>query len=416
VDTRLIFVVDDDDPTLDEYVAEVSPDIEGFYRAEMGTMEESTSMVYALNGAAMMILGSFVPPPFAIAFMGDDHMPRTKGWDEAYLIELDKLGSGLVYGNDLLQGERLPTQVAITGDIIRTLGAMAPPSLKHLAVDNFWLELGQGADCITYLPDVIVEHMHPFAEKADMDDGYLRVNDPALYERDLREFERIREEELPAAIDAVRALRGQWKLFEGDVAEVSTAEYHKDRERARHLEEDEISRARLELAASYVMIAAVELKPAVVAEGTGRLVTVSDLGCGDGGLLSLINNDVDAWGYDFTPANIEGCKERAVEATQLDVFGSNDYDRNEVDFGDITAVTEVLEHLTDPFAAVKWIGQNSRYIVASSPWDEHPGSFTDCHAWAFNKVGYRRLIESGGFRVVSHEFVGRFQVILGVKE
>lgn len=407
LDTRLIFVVDDDDETLDDYMAEVSADVPGFYRAELGAMEDSHSMVYALNGAAMMVINTFIPAPYAIAFMGDDHRPRTKGWDEVYLNELSELGSGLVYGNDLLQCERLPTQVAMTADIIKAIGAMAPPSLQHLAVDNFWLELGHGANCITYLPDVVVEHLHPFADKADMDDGYLRVNDPELYARDLREFERIREEELPIAVDAVRALRGQWKLFDGDVAEVSTAEYHQDRERAKHLEEDEIGRARLELAVKYVTWASENIKSTV-----GRIATASDLGCGDGGLLSLMSDETDAWGYDFTPANAEGWKERMVKASHLDVFGK---DRDSVEFGDITTVTEVLEHLTDPFAAVKWIGENSRYIVASSPWDERPESFTDCHAWAFSKDGYRRLIESGGFHVLAHEEVGRFQVILAVK-
>jgi SAM-dependent methyltransferase len=195
----------------------------------------------------------------------------------------------------------------------------------------------------------------------------------------------------------------EWKFFDADVAEVSTAEFHAHRERARHLEE-EGHRARLNAAAGYVLAAARLL------DGPAE---VSDLGCGDGGLLSLIQRDVEsAWGYDFAPANAAGWDERKVLALQLDVFGA---DRDRVRFGDITVVTEVLEHLTDPHGAVRWIGDNSRFIVASSPHDEGPWGHDECHAWAFDRDGYRALIEQGGYRILRHENAGRFQVILGMK-
>jgi len=195
----------------------------------------------------------------------------------------------------------------------------------------------------------------------------------------------------------------EWKFFDGDVPYVSTAEFHKDRERARHLEQD-IHRPRLLRAASFIADAT------VLCRGPA---TVSDLGCGDGGLLSLVQDHVtDAWGYDFAPANAEGWPERGVKAEALDVFGT---DRDRVRFGDITAVTEVLEHIADPHGAVRWIGEHSRFLVASSPWDEGPAGHDECHAWAFDRRGYRALVEQGGFRVVRHEDVGRFQVILGMR-
>ena len=192
----------------------------------------------------------------------------------------------------------------------------------------------------------------------------------------------------------------EWKLFAGDVAEVSTAAFHEHRERAPHLEQP-IHRERLMTAAQFVFVAA----------NLGAR-TVSDLGCGDGGLLSLIHNQVKAWGYDFAPANIRGWVEREVEASFLDVFGA---DRDQVQFGDVTVVTEVLEHLTDPRGAVQWIGRNSRFIVASSPWDENDQSHDPCHAWAFDRPGYAALIEQGGYRLLQHVNVGRFQVVLGMK-
>lgn len=197
-DTQLVVALDDDDPTKDEYPG-----------APTTFTGPSRSMVEALNGAAVSFAGGVfgMSPPFAVGFLGDDHRPRTKGWDTAYLDALRELGTGIVYGNDLLQKENLPTQCAMTADIIRTLGYMAPSNLTHLAVDNYWLALGTNAECIRYLPNVIVEHCHPVAGKAAWDEGYMRVNAPDMYARDLGEFERIQRDQLPGDVAKVRTLR-----------------------------------------------------------------------------------------------------------------------------------------------------------------------------------------------------------------
>lgn len=147
------------------------------------TSGPSRSMVAALNGAVALLVDRH-PDLFAVGFMGDDHMPRTVGWDVNYVNALRALGTGIVYGDDLLQHENLPTQCAMTADIPRNLGYMAPPVLKHLYVDNFWRDLGREAGCLRYLPDTIVEHMHPFAGKATMTSGHQRVNSQQMYMRD----------------------------------------------------------------------------------------------------------------------------------------------------------------------------------------------------------------------------------------
>jgi len=195
----------------------------------------------------------------------------------------------------------------------------------------------------------------------------------------------------------------EWKLFHGLMPHVSTAEFHADRERAPHLEQP-VHRPRLDMAAQLVGEAA--------ARSEAGPVTVSDLGCGDGGLLSLIQRDLDvsAWGYDFQPSNQAGWRERGVRAYPLDVFG---VDRDRVQLGQIAVCTEVLEHLADPHGTVRWIGGTSRFLVASSPWNETWVSHDACHAWAWDQDGYRALIEQGGFTLLRHETVGQFQVILG---
>lgn len=190
-----------------------------------------------------------------------------------------------------------------------------------------------------------------------------------------------------------------WKLFEGKVAPVSTAAFHRHRDRAYHVD-DPVHRPRLDTAAEFVIQIA----------DTVPDRTVSDLGCGDGGLLSLLKDyDLDAWGYDFAPANVPAWAERGVKAEFLDVFGEG---REQVRFGEITVVTEVLEHISDPLDALRWIRANSKALVCSSPWVETGRHHDDCHAWAFDPHGYRYLLGTAGWVIVKHELVGGFQVVL----
>ena len=57
---------------------------------------------------------------------------------------------------------------------------MVPPGMIHLYFDNFWLDFGRAMGKITYLPDVIIEHMHPAVGKAVLDAGYQEVNAPEM--------------------------------------------------------------------------------------------------------------------------------------------------------------------------------------------------------------------------------------------
>lgn len=140
-----------------------------------------------------------------IGFMGDDHVPQTDCWDGAVVDALDQLGSGIVYGNDLLQGEKLPTAAFMTSDIIRALGWMCPPQLEHLYIDNAWLELGRAMGRLRYLPDVVIEHLHPAAGKAATDQTYAEANAPDRDRRDKASFEAWRAHGLPAALVRLRA-------------------------------------------------------------------------------------------------------------------------------------------------------------------------------------------------------------------
>lgn len=166
----LMFAIDEDDPHLEAYQAHSRSTDDEHVRWRTGPR---LRLCGTLNSVARETAMQY---PF-LAFMGDDHRPRSASWD-ARFRECLSGGTGIVYGNDLLMSERMPTAVAMTSDIIRTLGYMAPPALIHLCLDLCWLDWGRGMNCITYLHDVIIEHLHPAAGKASLDAGYEECNSP----------------------------------------------------------------------------------------------------------------------------------------------------------------------------------------------------------------------------------------------
>jgi len=162
IDSRLVFILSEDDPALNDYIALnlnaeiliVKPQNRGFV--------EPLNLGYRADKHQS----------YAVGFMGDDHRPRTKFWDEMFVNELITMKSGFVYGDDGFQHEAIPTHVGMTSDIPTELGYMTYPRLRHLYADNFWLDLGAALGKIKYLPDVFIEHMHPAAGKNKFDAGY----------------------------------------------------------------------------------------------------------------------------------------------------------------------------------------------------------------------------------------------------
>lgn len=165
-DASLLIAVDDDDPTLPDYERVC---------ATTG-IELQVGPRLRLTGTLNKVAVERAPHHQAVAFMGDDHRPRTIGWDTNLRQALDALGTGIVYGNDLLQGEKMATAVAMTSNIVTALGYMAPPSMVHLCLDLVWVDWGRAIDRLTYLPDTVIEHMHPAVGKAASDAGYEEAN------------------------------------------------------------------------------------------------------------------------------------------------------------------------------------------------------------------------------------------------
>lgn len=135
-----------------------------------------------------------------IGFLGDDHRPRTPGWDQVISDTAKQTGTSVLYGDDRIQGPNLPTAVALTTDIVKTLGYMVPPGAIHLYLDNFWLYIGKSIGRLKYLPGVVIEHVHPITGKVPSDPGYAEVNSSEMYAHDEKVFNDWKRDEGDKAI------------------------------------------------------------------------------------------------------------------------------------------------------------------------------------------------------------------------
>lgn len=193
-------------------------------------------------------------------------------------------------------------------------------------------------------------------------------------------------------------------------SDVHTFKFHEHRERAAHLEQAG-HRHRLEAAFALVKMAS---------EGLPE-TRVSDLGCGDGGLLQLVKErmpNAQAWGYDFHPASEAGWVERGVTAYSADVFNDSIFPQR-LELGNIVVMTEVLEHLRDPYDVLRKLRNEKygdetavTYIVASSPRHETAESHDACHQWVWDWVGYEALFIACGWKVERHMASDWSQLIL----
>lgn len=173
---EVVACVDADDPELELYRPIVRP----VGRLLVGPRQSLSAWT---NWAAQWVLNKANgAPPRHLASLGDDHLPRTPGWDVALAEACG--GHGYAYGDDLAQGVNLPTAWVQTASTVRALGWMMLPSCGHLYVDNAILELGRAAGILRYCPDVVVEHMHPVVGKAEVDDSYRASNSRLQYRND----------------------------------------------------------------------------------------------------------------------------------------------------------------------------------------------------------------------------------------
>lgn len=204
----------------------------------------------------------------------------------------------------------------------------------------------------------------------------------------------------------VNLVEGEYRFFDkGDTPWHSTQEFHNDRESAPHIEQHGMQRDRLVMAGEFVKDLCLKYD----------IKSVSDLCCGDGGLLEYLSpffkeRGIESWGYEFQPANIrDAIYKRKVDVSYADVV------KDSIEFGELVIMTECLEHFADPHYMVSRVAENSNYFVLSSPNGETPEAHYELHTWGWSWPAYENLITQFGYQVTRHEESSIFQVMAGVK-
>lgn len=167
LNSDVVLVVDQDDPYLNQYLAipeefrwvEVTAGQVRRHEMVQVMVVEGGSLTKATNEAVARMWDSDA----IVGHVGDDHRFRTPGWDTR-IRDILLEAPGVVYAWD---GFRSAWASAwwTNMKIIRTLGWLAVPGSMHLTIDDVFMDIGAGIGRLTFLEDVLIEHLHPASGK-----------------------------------------------------------------------------------------------------------------------------------------------------------------------------------------------------------------------------------------------------------
>lgn len=188
----------------------------------------------------------------------------------------------------------------------------------------------------------------------------------------------------------------QYKVF--DTPHSHDKEFYKDRELADHINQHD-HKPRLMTVLEYVS--------GILKEHPDY--SVSDLGCGNGGLLELIPTE-NKWGYDLQPSNVADAESKGRKVYL------RDFVNEDIDVGDIVIMTETLEHLVDPHGFLKKLkDRGAKYIVASTPAYETPDFHAPFHLWVWTEDSFAQIFADAGWTVKNH-VIDHFQFVVAHNE
>lgn len=163
-DWHLYVRLDIDDPAATEYdpvLAECGYEVSVFHGNRVGFASSVNELAAHAERDGVSHLGMF----------GDDVLPITEKWDTRLMEGLGER-LGISYGNDGLRNKHardLPTHYVTQTEVYRRLGYLAPPTIRHLFLDNVARDIGRYLGNFVYVP-VSIKHLHPWAEGEQIHD------------------------------------------------------------------------------------------------------------------------------------------------------------------------------------------------------------------------------------------------------
>ena len=166
--SAMIVALDEDDPQFEEYKDFLTENHQPFFECMPDTVTNHFNMCYRC-----------LPNYDFYHLTNDDVLYSTKDWDVKAMNLLTEKGGGIAYGNDMLQGQNLPTFPIISKAVVDAVGWIQEPGLERLCGDCVWNEIGRMAKCLHYMPDLLIEHRHWLNNKRgndmpDYTEVYLR--------------------------------------------------------------------------------------------------------------------------------------------------------------------------------------------------------------------------------------------------
>ncbi len=163
-------LVDREDPRKAEYLALEYPDKITLTLTETRTMGDKVNEVKPL----------WIDFDY-VGILNDDHVLVTEEWDQKVLKQIN--GANVVATNDGPSPDkpwnaphRLCGAITFSGPVLRALGYMFPPGIKHLYSDEAWGFLFNHAKNAQFIMDVCVYHDHAYKDEKQRDDTYRAIN------------------------------------------------------------------------------------------------------------------------------------------------------------------------------------------------------------------------------------------------
>lgn len=164
-DATVLLVLAEDDKTLPRYLAQQWP---ASWRIETVPMRG--------NGPTYNEILHRYPDEKFYGFLADDALLDTPGM----LADLEYAAGDwqVAYANDGHHGPALATMPCLGGNLVRTVGYLAPANLVHWAIDNIWTTIGDKGGLLNYRPQARYTHLNPVWGTAVDDKTYqqARIN------------------------------------------------------------------------------------------------------------------------------------------------------------------------------------------------------------------------------------------------
>lgn len=173
-----IIAIDDDQ--IEMYAGVVLPDRWSFFISPRANFGPKNNEVFA----------QFPDEPF-YGSLNDDMHPQTQGWDSILPHRAGRFG--ISWADDCLK--KRAGCLAFGGDLIRALGFICAPGVKHFFNDNVHETIARDLGLGSYCGDVKVPHLHWSNDKAEKDATYLERPSHA---DDMKAFNRWKDHAWPA--------------------------------------------------------------------------------------------------------------------------------------------------------------------------------------------------------------------------